>query len=522
MGYKRKRNCLCCRGRYEGRDVSKMFLFDNADVPSSNECFFADIAMRVNCEAALVANNLNPVFAKQVAKMAKRQVEQLACFQSPGERQAHAPLIASFDRCEITLGSLLGTGGFSHVYEVKEIHTRNSRCFSKEQRVVREFLASRALCKSESPKQALDSHQTNLDNHSTTRGEYPPVGRYAVKHLKPALMDRPHRFAKAAIDLATEAEMMLCLEHPNIIKMRGWARKGAFSYKDGKHDSFFIILDRVVDTLEDRVRDWRKQWKKERRRRPRKQLTKWLKTFIETGSCTKPPIKPKSQRLDSLFADRLKVAYDVAGAIQYLHDRRIIYRDLKPSNIGFDIDGVVKLFDFGLARFLPESEDDETCYRMSNVGTYSYVPPEVTEKKPYNLKADIYSFGVLLWEIMALSSAKHVRGKSLTPCPCWPTVLQTLVSSMLSTDPSLRPAIEQVRDTLKDLLLFAVGTEKSAGLFYEGEKCQQRSTFQVQLLDMSDLAMRDPDGSGDEEDTNLHSHSSVCTFSTHQETSSRI
>ena len=50
----------------------------------------------------------------------------------------------------------------------------------------------------------------------------------------------------------------------------------------------------------------------------------------------------------AFFAERLTVAFDIASAIEYLHDRNVMYRDLKPDNVGFDVRGDAKLFDFGL------------------------------------------------------------------------------------------------------------------------------------------------------------------------------
>lgn len=79
--------------------------------------------------------------------------------------------------------------------------------------------------------------------------------------------------------------------------------------------------------------------------------------------------------------------------------------------MGFDIRGDVKLFDFGLAREMPINEQSETSshpsnidnlYRMTGlVGSRRYMAPEVVRCMPYNSTCDVYSFGILLWEILS-------------------------------------------------------------------------------------------------------------------------
>lgn len=84
----------------------------------------------------------------------------------------------------------------------------------------------------------------------------------------------------------------------------------------------------------------------------------------------------------------------------------IIYRDLKPDNIGFDVRGTVKLFDFGLSReFDPARANKQGQYLLTeNTGSPRYMAPEVAFGQAYNELADVYSFSLLLWHIVKLES----------------------------------------------------------------------------------------------------------------------
>jgi serine/threonine protein kinase len=79
----------------------------------------------------------------------------------------------------------------------------------------------------------------------------------------------------------------------------------------------------------------------------------------------------------------------MAKAIKYLHDSGIIYRDLKPDNIGFSQDGQLKLFDFGLAKRLEGVEKTRGgFYNLTgNTGSLRYMAPEVANDEPYDLTA---------------------------------------------------------------------------------------------------------------------------------------
>ena len=164
----------------------------------------------------------------------------------------------------------------------------------------------------------------------------------------------------------------------------------AVSNMDPSDGSFFIVLDRLFDTLEERIY---KEWKST------------YSTFSTKGGFPCCPSQEIDSQLRSLWIDRLIAAYDLASAFRYLHKHKIVYRDIKPENIGFDVRDDIKLFDFGFARELLQSDKVEgtNLYQLTGLtGSIRYMAPEVAFRKPYNLKCDVYSFGLLLFEMIAL------------------------------------------------------------------------------------------------------------------------
>jgi serine/threonine protein kinase len=96
--------------------------------------------------------------------------------------------------------------------------------------------------------------------------------------------------------------------------------------------------------------------------------------------------------------DRLQVANKIASALSYLRILNLIFSYLKPSNIGFDIKGRIKIFDFGLCRELPPNREDmDSVHQLSGkVGISQYMAPEVVLYQNYNQKADVHSFAMVM------------------------------------------------------------------------------------------------------------------------------
>ncbi|TXG73438.1 hypothetical protein EZV62_002017 [Acer yangbiense] len=101
------------------------------------------------------------------------------------------------------------------------------------------------------------------------------------------------------------------------------------------------------------------------------------------------------------WATRMKIAVDVARGLSFLHclDAKVIYRDLKASNILLDSDFNAKLSDFGLARDGPTGDNTHVSTRV--LGTQGYAAPEYVATGHLNPKSDVYSFGVVLLELLS-------------------------------------------------------------------------------------------------------------------------
>jgi serine/threonine protein kinase len=392
-------------------------------------------------------------------------------------------IIAPFEWNEVKVGRLLGSGGFSTVKEVIGFDSTVNNLDSKPELLAKQVLvpakpytewenASREVLKWRVFHHKLE-HASDASSERKKRSPQPECSmpRYAVKHLRASLTKDTDRYGKAAIDLALEAQLLKKLDHPNIVKIRAMCRDGAEAYKEGKHTSFFFVMDLLPDTLDGRIWEWRKSLKKYKSR------------------CNFVWGKEKYlEKIRNLLVVRLGAARDIAAALEYMHSKRIINRDVKASNVGFNVHGDIKIYDLGLSRILPADADKDDTYKLSCVGTKSYMAPEIRNKEHYNMSVDVYSFGIVLWELMSLSTPmdsfykpKKTNGSDgskkygiwLPLCECWPTAVQNLIHEATCHEPLRRPRMSQARSTLQQQL-------HDMGLEASGGTTRRKSSFSVE------------------------------------------
>lgn len=148
----------------------------------------------------------------------------------------------------------------------------------------------------------------------------------------------------------------------------------------------------------------------------------------------------------------------------YLFLLSIIYRDLKPDNIGFDVRGDVKIFDFGLAKeFDPTTVADDGTYKLTgDTGSPRYMATEVALNQPYNELCDVFSFCILLWQLLKIETPfdgytmsmfkKQVIAAGSRPKvdPKWPAELCDMMRRGWGPSLKDRPSMEDISLALRE------------------------------------------------------------------------
>ena len=162
----------------------------------------------------------------------------------------------------------------------------------------------------------------------------------------------------------------------------------------------------------------------------------------------------QNQTLKSLLERRktlteLEVIYYITqlkGALKYLHNRKIIHRDLKLENLFIDKKMELKLGDFGLAIKLENNSDKIRTF----CGTIYYCAPEILKKEAYSYEADIWALGIIIYKLIVgkfpFETKEEIKNKSVSfPQPDEISEsAKDLIIQILEKDPNKRPSLEQI------------------------------------------------------------------------------
>lgn len=153
---------------------------------------------------------------------------------------------------------------------------------------------------------------------------------------------------------------------------------------------------------------------------------------------------------DILMEEKLFLFAQICLAVDSIHNAKIIHRDLKPENIFLDSNGIIKVGDFGGSKVLSTHKSIANTFS----GTYEYMAPEILNGFSYDNKVDIWSLGVILYEMIAGYRPfegtlgvliKNIQTEQPKDLPMHTTMeMIILLNLMLKKESKLRPNIKEV------------------------------------------------------------------------------
>lgn len=242
----------------------------------------------------------------------------------------------------------------------------------------------------------------------------PSIDRYVAIKILPRQLAEDENFVKR---FAHEAKAIAALEHPHILPVHDFGTEGKLNYMVMRYVKGGTLSNLMGKTLP--------------------------------------------------YEKVVQIVGNVARALDYAHERGVVHRDIKPSNILIDEHGEVLLTDFGIAKMVESSKATQLTAAGSILGTPAYMSPEQAQGKEIDGRSDIYSLGVVLYELLTGSPPyeaetpfaivlKHINDPLPPPRnvnPNIPEALERVVLKAMSKDPRQRFATAaQMEQALQNAL----------------------------------------------------------------------
>lgn len=225
--------------------------------------------------------------------------------------------VPKFDSQEITLGRVIGRGGFCVVRAIEKIKTPTSSEYAKKSKglfLFRMMKRSRGKPEGENTLNNLERNSEYSRDYVASRSKR-KKGCYVLKQVALDLkFSDKITYMKGTVDIAMEAKFLSALDHPNIIRLTGVSAQGPYS-----SEGYFLMLEKLNETLSRKIKTWTN-------------VDRQCKgiTGVFTGS---------KRKEEDLYRDRIEAAYDIAAGAAYLHEKNIIFRDLV-SHYDYQIAGL--------------------------------------------------------------------------------------------------------------------------------------------------------------------------------------
>lgn len=241
--------------------------------------------------------------------------------------------------------------------------------------------------------------------------------KYLVKFTPRCPGKGPHssqELRENRVMLNKELQLLCSFRHDRIAKLH--------LISSGPSSEPHVVIDRVVETLEDKFKVWHGR------------------------SC------------DDL-RERLRVVHSIASALDYLHDKKIVFRGLDPSTVGFNEQDSPILFNFCLAREIPQ--DSQKKMTAMTGSSRNYIAPCNYLGEAYGLSSDVYSFCILFWEVLSRQRAfldvaddadyleMVVKGRKRPEIPfTWPLLLRNILRFGWARRTATRPTAKVIQAAL--------------------------------------------------------------------------